>query len=160
MTFSRGSKFFCQGSVYSREVGSLAILCLLCYEAGLPYDIHYNDAIMGAMASQITSLAIVYSNIYSGADQRKHQSPASLALVRGIHQWTWPVMRKMFPFDDVIMSKAVYERNHIISERLLTHLPLDEMTAISQRIFSDAFSWTKSFVLWLEFHWSLFLRVQ
>ena len=36
---------------------------------------------MGAMASQITSLTIIYSNVYSGADQRKHQSFASLAFV-------------------------------------------------------------------------------
>ena len=65
---------------------------------------------MGTMASQITSLTIVYSAVYSGADQRKHQSFASLAFVRGIH-WgpvnsphKWPVTRKMFPFDDVIMN--------------------------------------------------------
>ena len=38
---------------------------------------------MGVMASQITSLIIVYSTVYSGADQRKHQSPASLAFVCG-----------------------------------------------------------------------------
>ena len=38
--------------------------------------------------------------------------------------------------------------------------PLDKMTCISQTIFSDAFSWMKSFVFWLKFHWSLFLRVQ
>ena len=38
---------------------------------------------MGAMASQITSLAIVYSTVYSGVDQRKHQSPASLTFVKG-----------------------------------------------------------------------------
>ena len=37
---------------------------------------HYNDVIMGVMASEITSLTIVYSTVYSGADQRKHQSPA------------------------------------------------------------------------------------
>ena len=47
---------------------------------------HYNDVIMSTMASQITSLAIVYSIIYSGVDQRKHQSSASLACVRGIHR--------------------------------------------------------------------------
>ena len=64
---------------------------------------------MGAMASQITNLVIVYLIVYSGADQRKHQSSASLAFVRGIHRWPvnsphkWPVARKMFPFDDVIM---------------------------------------------------------
>ena len=47
---------------------------------------HYNDVIMGTMASQITSPRIVYLAIYSGADQRKHQSFASLAFVRGIHR--------------------------------------------------------------------------
>ena len=64
---------------------------------------------MGAMASQITSLTIVYSNVYWSADQRKQLSAASLAFVRGIHGWPvnsphkWPVTRKIFPFDDVIM---------------------------------------------------------
>ena len=63
---------------------------------------------MSAMASQITSLTIVYSTVYSGVDQRKHQSPASLAFVRGIHWWPvnsphkGPVTRKILPFDDVI----------------------------------------------------------
>ena len=74
--------------------------------------LHYNDVIMGAMASQITSLTIVYSAVYSGADQRKHQSSVSLASVRGIHRWPMnsphkgPVTRKMFPFDDVIMKSC------------------------------------------------------
>ena len=74
-------------------------------------SIHYSDIIMGAIATQITSLTIVYSAVYSDADQRKHQSSASLAFVRGIHRWpvnfpqNWPLTRKMFPFDDVIMSK-------------------------------------------------------
>ena len=47
---------------------------------------HYDDVIMGAMASQITSLTIVYSTVYSGANQRKDQSSASLAFVQGIHR--------------------------------------------------------------------------
>ena len=47
---------------------------------------YYSDVIMGAMVSQITSLTIVYSTVYSGADQRKHQRSASLAFVRGIHR--------------------------------------------------------------------------
>ena len=46
----------------------------------------YNDVIMGAMASQIISFTIIYSSVYSGADQRKHQSSASLAFVKGIHR--------------------------------------------------------------------------
>ena len=65
---------------------------------------------MVAMASQITSLKIVYSTVYSGADQRKYQSSTSLGFARGIPRWRvnsphkGPVTRKMFPFDDVIMA--------------------------------------------------------
>ena len=64
---------------------------------------------MGVMASQITGDSIVYSTVYSGADQRKHQSSAPLAFVMGIHRWPvnsphkGPVTRKMLPFDDVII---------------------------------------------------------
>ena len=47
----------------------------------------YSDVIMRKVASQITGVSIVYLTICSGADQRKHQSSASLAFVRGIHQW-------------------------------------------------------------------------
>ena len=50
---------------------------------------HYDDVIMTTLASQITSLAIVYSIVYSDADQRKHQSSASLAFVWGIHRDRW-----------------------------------------------------------------------
>ena len=38
---------------------------------------------MGATVSQITSLMIVNSTVHSGADQRKHQSSASLAICAG-----------------------------------------------------------------------------
>ena len=78
---------------------------------------HYSDLIMNAMASQTTGDSIVYSTIYSCADQRKHQGPASLAFVRGIH-WSpvksprkRPVMWKMFPLDDVIMDTLGPEPN-------------------------------------------------
>ena len=80
------------------------------------YAFHYDDVIMGAIASQITSLTIVYSTVYSGLDQRKHQSSASLAFVWGIHRGPvnsphkWPVTRKMFPFDDVIMSHICWSK--------------------------------------------------
>ena len=72
--------------------------------------IYCTDVIMSIMASQITSLAIVYSPICSDTDQRKHQSSASLAFVRGIHRrpvnslHKRPVTRKMFQFDDVILN--------------------------------------------------------
>ena len=44
---------------------------------------------MTTMASQITSLTVVYSTVYSDADQRNHQSSASLAFVWGIHRDRW-----------------------------------------------------------------------
>ena len=79
----------------------------------------HNDVITGTMASQITSLTIAYSSIYSGTDQRQHQSSASLAFVRETHRWPvnsprkGPVTRIMFPFDDVIM-----QINHIALDSL------------------------------------------
>ena len=77
---------------------------------GLPlpwprFDAHYDDVIMRTLTSQTTSLTIVYSNVSSGADHRKHQSSASLPFVRGIHRspvnspHKGPVTWKMFPFD-------------------------------------------------------------
>ena len=79
---------------------------------------HYSDVIMGTMASQITSLTIVYSSVYSGADQGKQHSSAPLAFVRGNHWWPvnslhkWPVIRKMFPFEDVIMLLNIQEESY------------------------------------------------
>ena len=70
---------------------------------------YYNDVIMSLRASQITSLTSLYSTVYSGADQRKHQSSTSLGFVRGINRWPVnsphkrPLTRKMFPFDDVFL---------------------------------------------------------
>ena len=67
---------------------------------------HYCDVTMSAIASQITSLTIVYSTVYSDANQSKHLGSASLAFVWGSHSGPvnsphkWPVTRKMFPFDE------------------------------------------------------------
>ena len=65
---------------------------------------------MRAMASQITSLTIVYSTVYSGANQRKHQSSVPLAFVTGefpsqraSNAEVWCCLE--FPFDDVIMRR-------------------------------------------------------
>ena len=93
--------------------------------------IHYDDVIMGAMASQITSLMTVYSTVYSDADQRKHQSSASLAFVRGIHRGPvnsphkWTKTRKMFlrqhpKFDTFVM----YAVNDIALIKLATRVNL------------------------------------
>ena len=73
------------------------------------FRVHYDDVIMDAIASQITSLTIVYLTVYS---ERKNQSSASLTFVWGIHQGPvnsphkGPVTRKMFPFDDVTMCRG------------------------------------------------------
>ena len=81
----------------------------ICLKISNMFTIHYTDVKMGAMASQITSLTIVFSTVYFCTDQRKHQSSASLAFVRGIHRrpvnspHKWPVTREMFPFDEIIM---------------------------------------------------------
>ena len=70
---------------------------------------YYTDVIMDAMASQVIGISIIYPTVCSGTDQRKHQSSASLAFVRGIHGWPvnsphkGPVTQKMFSFDGVIM---------------------------------------------------------
>ena len=113
----------CSRNVYTflLESGALWDICLMhwwiCETPLLGYhqahhwwlQNYYTEVIMSLMASHITSLTTVYSIFYSDADQRKHQSSASLAFVWGIHRGPvnsphkWPVTRKMLPFDDVIM---------------------------------------------------------
>ena len=86
------------------------------------YWFHYNNVIMTTMAYQITSLTVVYSTVCSDADQRKHQSSASLAFVWGIHRDRWiprtrgklsgkcfrlmtsscPCLQKILPHEDVM----------------------------------------------------------
>ena len=85
---------------------------------------HYSDVRLGSLASQITSLTIVYSTVYSDADQRKHQSSASLVFVREIHRGPvnsphkLPVTRKMFPFDDVLMIDLTERASHLTRENM------------------------------------------
>ena len=148
------NKLLCQYLIIS-QINSNALLCMHCrrlclwnidqccqrsaeYPAGCQgsgwdgryHWNHYCDVIMAEIASQITSLTVVYLTVYS--DQRKHKSSASLAFVRGIHRWPvnsphkGPVTRKMFPFDDVIMIQydngitgTVCSRLHTIGAPLL-----------------------------------------
>ena len=97
---------------------------------------------MGAITSQITSLAIVYSTVYSDADQRKHQSSASLAFVWGIHRGPvnsphkWPATRKMFPFDDVIMRFG----NFRILSCTCSHVQLTNTITILYQIHPTSYS--------------------
>ena len=80
---------------------------------------HYSDVIIGPMASQITGVSMVCSTVCSGADQRKHQSSASLAFVRGIYRWPvnsphkGPVTRETFLFHVVIIEAYYQGRYHI-----------------------------------------------
>ena len=75
---------------------------------------HYHDVIMGAMASQITSLIIVDSTFIQAQIKENTKAPRHWPLLRGIHRWPvnsphkWLVMRKMFPFDDVIVCKKIH----------------------------------------------------
>ena len=77
---------------------------------------HYSDVITSTMASQITSLTIVYSIVYSGADQKKIKAPRHWSLCREFTSDLWlsphrgPVTWQMFPFDDVIMLKKRKEK--------------------------------------------------
>ena len=91
---------------------------------------NYNDVIMSVIASQITSLTIVYSTVYSGTDQRDNQSFTSLALVRGIRRWPvnflhkGTVTRKRFPFDDVIMTRQGSGKKQLTVYHVLRPSPL------------------------------------
>ena len=129
---------------------------------------------MSAMASQITGVGIIYSTVCSGADQRKHQSSASLAFVREIHRWAvnsahkGPITRNIFPFDDVIIIMVAtagqlqvkyitwYHNCHIIIPlfliHIITHWGRDKISAISQTKFSNAFFNEN---VWLSFKISL-----
>ena len=97
---------------FSDLAGFQTVPVIFCY---------YNDVIMSSMASQITSLTIVYSTVYSGADQKTYLSSVSLLFVRRIHRWPLnsphkgPITRKMFPINDVIMARRenVFKENKI-----------------------------------------------
>ena len=115
------------------------------------YCHHYSDVIMSMMASPITSLTIVYPTVYSDAIQRKNQSSASLAFVRGIHRWPvnsphkGPVTRKMFPFDDVIMIYccivAIYKMKSKPTRLFYNSIHLSVRALVS-------FTWLTTSIVW------------
>ena len=105
-------KHYLRVQCYYRQI-SFALENVTTPHKSLPrklLPVHYSDVIVSVMASQITSLTIVYSAVYSGTNEIKHPSSSSMAFVRGIHRWPLnsphkgPVTRKMFPFDYVIMD--------------------------------------------------------
>ena len=109
------------------------------YWPGQQRPSHYTDVIMGGLGSQITSLTIVYSTVYSGANQRKYQSFASLAFVRGNHRGpvncfmftivSWPnhKQRVIVHTSDLMMliRQSMYILSIITKEmgKLKTHSP-------------------------------------
>ena len=117
------SRFPCNSLLHSNYIWKFQKLCSLRHAILIITVSHVHKSITPRMtwcstkplqcrhdgASEITSLTIVDSTVHSGADQRKHQWSPSLAFVWGIHRWAvnsphkWPVTRKMFPSDDVIM---------------------------------------------------------
>ena len=108
---------------------------------------------MSEMASQITSLTNVYPTVYSGADQRKYQSSASLAFVGGgggggIHRW--PAQRasnaEKFPFDDVIMIDLKLD--------MFTHRGLNR----SDHLLSYSADSTPCLSIWLVNLFQIFLK--
>ena len=112
-------------------------ISLCCVTITLLYisSLHYSDVIMGTIVSQIISLMTVYLTVFSDADQRKHQSSASLAFVLGIHRWPvnfprkWPVTRKKVSIwwrhHDASVFHNVYHRRVCVTA--LTHRGLNEI---------------------------------
>ena len=94
------------------------------------FELHYSDHMMGAMASQITSVSIIYSAVCSGADQRRHRCSASLAFVRGIDRWIPHTHRGPGPC-------------------------ITNVIATCRKNFSQ---WESSFLWKLRYHWLKFLR--
>ena len=99
---------------------------------------HYSDVIMGTMASQITSLTIVYSAVYSGQDQRKHQSSASLAFVEEGFPSSWTHLWGLITTDhSILLSGMGIVKAALVHRVNSKHWGRDQMAAILQSIFSN-----------------------
>ena len=98
------------------------------------------------MASQITGVSIVCTTVCSGADQRKHQSSASLPFVRRIHRSPVNsphkrlVTRKMFPFDEVIMFGLIDDSpdGHLLHKILKSDIGAKDLSFYNVIIFLHA----------------------
>ena len=130
-------------------------------------NMHYSDVIMSAMASQISKPHDCLPNRLSGADQRKHQSSASLAFVtvefpaqRASNAENVSIWWRHHGYQDSILHMQTTTTSGVDGLAWLTHWDRDEIDAILQRTFSNAFSWMKMFEFRLKFHWNLFPRVQ
>ena len=116
---------------------------------------HYNDVIMGTIASQITSLAIVYSTIYLGADQRKASNAQNVSIwwrhhivtVSKIYAYHKDHLRVVILFvsvhNDVLitLNMHMYDMDERLGITRLSQWGRDKMADISLTTFSSAFSW-------------------
>ena len=203
--FVGNSQYFLVGDIWDALcVQDIMAWCKLCrvwlnsihkktnlddgFAANCIWDCNYSDVIMGAMASQITNLAIVYSTVYSGADQRKHQSFRVTGLCVGNSPVTGEFPAQMASNAENV---SIWWRHHI----MLTHTPplmichvmqgcergwvhglvvimvieISTSTHIEVRtkwlplcrqIFKIHFLEWIVFVFWHRFYWSLLPRVQ
>ena len=138
---------------------------------------------MSAITSQVTGVSIIYSTTCSGT----YQSSASLAFVRGIHRWPVnsphkrPVTRKIFPFDDVIMTTHEIPKYtttlrgviNLLQGTFLSMVNVDEcifqITTTSTKgqwvnkytlYVSMIILWMKIFEYWFKCHWGLLVRAK
>ena len=116
--------------IYIRVFGSWRVTTVWLAQKHIMWRHNGRDAVSNHKPHDCLS-----NRIYSGPDKKKHQSYASLASMRGIHRWPvnslnkWPVTRKMFPFDDVIMtSKANNYRTVDIHVQTLSQYICNECT--------------------------------
>ena len=109
---------------------------------------HYSDVIMSVMGSQITDVSIVCLTVCSGADQRKHQSSASLAFVGESTDDPWILLTK-----GQLRSKVpIWWRHHVKCSLKKKYLNTkgEKMAAILQTLFSNAFPWKQSMVMLIK----------
>ena len=89
--------------------------------------LHFNDIIMSTMASQITSLTIIYSTVYSGADQRKHESSASLVFLRRIQRRPvnspHALLERLYPIFPMFRFEHAIKSNQILDPQFLLTKP-------------------------------------
>ena len=118
---------------------------------------HYCDVIMGRMASQIPRLTIIYSTIHSDADQGNIKAPRHWPLCRDSPH-KWPVTRKMFPFDDVIMGARCHS-NCTIEVTLFRQYNNISSLARSRRLFWIIYIYTcGTCTLRVKYHMGLHIR--
>ena len=120
-----GAKYAIKLSMCVTGAARMYFICV----ASVPF-IHYDDVILGAMASQITSLMIVYSIVYSGTDQR---CSASLAFVWGIHR-EFPAQRASYA-----ENVSIWWRHHVnpLITSFIDHSPVQIQERVLKSLCDD-----------------------